>query len=146
MGIDPAALHDIVRRALDEDRAFDDITTNAIVPADARGTARLIARERCVVAGLDAFEDCFTELDQAVVVKRLVLDGEEARLWDWQGTDNTYGSRHYVDVAKRDGSLATLKALVLTLCEDVRHIDAKPMTLRSIFTTLAPTAREGATS
>jgi len=79
VGIDPAALHDIVRRALDEDRAFDDITTNAIVPADARGTARLIARERCVVAGLDAFEGCFTESDQAVVVKRLVPDGEEAR-------------------------------------------------------------------
>ena len=31
----------------------------------------------------------------------------------WQGTDNTYGSRHYVEAARRDGSLATLKALVL---------------------------------
>src|SRR6266498_1973891 len=46
-------------------------------------------------------------------IELLFLDGEEARLWDWQGTDNTYGSRHYVDVAKRDGSLATLKALLL---------------------------------
>jgi len=41
------------------------------------------------------------------------LDGEEARLWEWQGTDNTYGSRHYVETARRDGSLATLKAMVL---------------------------------
>jgi glutaminyl-peptide cyclotransferase len=46
-------------------------------------------------------------------IELLFLDGEEARLRDWSGTDNTYGSRHYVDVAKRDGSLATLKALVL---------------------------------
>jgi glutaminyl-peptide cyclotransferase len=46
-------------------------------------------------------------------IELLFLDGEEARLRDWAGTDNTYGSRHYVDVAKRDGSLATLKALVL---------------------------------
>jgi ABC-2 type transport system ATP-binding protein len=36
--------------------------------------------------------------------------------------------------------------LVRMLCEGVRHIDAKPMTLRSIFTTLAPAARDGALS
>jgi ABC-2 type transport system ATP-binding protein len=36
--------------------------------------------------------------------------------------------------------------LVRTLCEGVRLIDARPMTLRSIFTTLAPGARDGALS
>src|SRR5439155_17616230 len=46
-------------------------------------------------------------------IELLFLDGEEARLWDWQGTDNTYGSRHYVEMAKHDGSIATLKAMVL---------------------------------
>jgi hypothetical protein len=49
----------------------------------------------------------------ALTVEILFLDGEEARLPEWSGTDNTYGSRHYVAVAKRDGSLASLKALVL---------------------------------
>jgi Zn-dependent M28 family amino/carboxypeptidase len=48
-----------------------------------------------------------------LTIELLFLDGEEARLPDWHGTDNTYGSRHYVDLAKRDASLATLKALVL---------------------------------
>jgi glutaminyl-peptide cyclotransferase len=48
----------------------------------------------------------------ALTIELLFLDGEEAVV-DWTGTDNTYGSRHYVDSAKRDGSLATLKALVL---------------------------------
>jgi len=43
----------------------------------------------------------------------IFLDGEEARLTDWRGTDNTYGSRHYVEVAKRNGSIASLKANVL---------------------------------
>jgi len=46
-------------------------------------------------------------------VELLFLDGEEARLPEWSGLDNTYGSRHYVEQAKRDASLATLKALVL---------------------------------
>lgn len=48
-----------------------------------------------------------------LTIELLFLDGEEARLPQWGGTDNTYGSRHYVDLAKRDRSLATLKALVL---------------------------------
>ena len=46
-------------------------------------------------------------------VELLFLDGEEARLPEWSGLDNTYGSRHYVEVSKRDGSLSTLKALIL---------------------------------
>ena len=37
-------------------------------------------------------------------------------------------------------------ALVRTLCKGVRHIDAKAMSLRAIFTTLAPAARDGVPS
>ena len=48
-----------------------------------------------------------------LTIELLFLDGEEAVNRDWAGTDNTYGSRHYVDAAKRDGSLASLKAFVL---------------------------------
>src|SRR5882757_7263761 len=48
-----------------------------------------------------------------LTIELLFLDGEEARMPEWNGTDNTYGSRHYVDGAKRDGSLASLKALLL---------------------------------
>ena len=43
----------------------------------------------------------------------LFLDGEEAVNWDWAGTDNTYGSRHYVAAGQADGSLKTLQALIL---------------------------------
>lgn len=46
-------------------------------------------------------------------VELLFLDGEEAVNWDWQGVDNTYGSRHYVQAAQKAGTLASLKALVL---------------------------------
>jgi glutaminyl-peptide cyclotransferase len=49
----------------------------------------------------------------AMTIELLFLDGEEARMPEWHGTDNTYGSRHYVAAARRDGSLTTLKALVL---------------------------------
>lgn len=46
-------------------------------------------------------------------IELLFLDGEEARMPEWRGLDNTYGSRHYVEAARKDSSLATLKALVL---------------------------------
>ena len=49
----------------------------------------------------------------AATFEIVFLDGEEARMTDWHGTDNTYGSRHYVETARRDGSIATLKANVL---------------------------------
>lgn len=49
----------------------------------------------------------------ALTIELLFLDGEEARLPDWHGTDNTYGSRHYVEAGKRAGSLAGIKANLL---------------------------------
>ena len=47
-------------------------------------------------------------------IELLFLDGEEATLPDWvPGTDHTYGSRHYVEVAQREKALAGLRALIL---------------------------------
>ena len=46
-------------------------------------------------------------------IELLFLDGEEARMPEWRGLDNTYGSRHYVDAARRTNTLSSLKALVL---------------------------------
>ena len=48
----------------------------------------------------------------ALTIELLFLDGEEAVV-EWTGTDNTYGSRHYVTTARQNGSLATAKAFVL---------------------------------
>jgi glutaminyl-peptide cyclotransferase len=48
----------------------------------------------------------------AFTIEVLFLDGEEAVV-EWQGDDNTYGSRHYVAAARGSGTLAGLKAFVL---------------------------------
>jgi hypothetical protein len=47
-----------------------------------------------------------------LTIELLFLDGEEAVV-EWSGNDHTYGSRHYVDAAKRNGSLSSIKAFVL---------------------------------
>lgn len=46
-------------------------------------------------------------------IELLFLDGEEAVNWDWAGTDNTYGSRYYVQSGQKAGTLGGIKALVL---------------------------------
>jgi Zn-dependent M28 family amino/carboxypeptidase len=46
-------------------------------------------------------------------IELLFLDGEEA-LIDWYlGDDHTYGSRHYVEEARRTGDLGRIKAMIL---------------------------------
>jgi glutaminyl-peptide cyclotransferase len=47
-----------------------------------------------------------------VPIELLFLDGEEAVI-AWEGTDHTYGSRHYVEAARQDGTLKNIKAFVL---------------------------------
>ena len=46
-------------------------------------------------------------------IELLFLDGEEAVNWEWRDPDNTYGSRYYVDAARKASTLAGIKALVL---------------------------------
>jgi len=45
-------------------------------------------------------------------IELLFLDGEEA-VGEWQGMDHTYGSRYYVDAARKDGTLGEIRAFVL---------------------------------
>ena len=47
-----------------------------------------------------------------LTVDLVFLDGEEAVI-EWRGNDHTYGSRHYVEAAQKDRSIASLKAMVL---------------------------------
>jgi Zn-dependent M28 family amino/carboxypeptidase len=61
----------------------------------------------------------------AMTIEILFLDGEEARLPDWSGTDNTYGSRHYVEAARRDGSMTMLKAMLLVDMIGDRDLDIR---------------------
>ena len=49
----------------------------------------------------------------AFTIELVFFDGEEATLRDWGGTDHTYGSQHYVDAARKAGTLSSLKAMVL---------------------------------
>jgi Zn-dependent M28 family amino/carboxypeptidase len=56
-------------------------------------------------------------------VEIVFFDGEEAMLPDWGPGDNTYGSRYYVDAARKSGALAEIRALILVDMIGDRNLD-----------------------
>ena len=78
MSIEPlsaALIREAATRALGEDRGPADITTLACVPSEVRGSARIFAKEACVLAGLPVAEQVFREQDPGLVLTRTVEDG-----------------------------------------------------------------------
>ncbi len=65
-----------VTRAINEDVRSGDLTA-MLIPAGARGTARVIARQQGVIAGREWFERCFTEVDPDCELFWHVEDGDE---------------------------------------------------------------------
>jgi nicotinate-nucleotide pyrophosphorylase (carboxylating) len=82
-GLDPAAVLDLVARALAEDLAGGvDVTTEATVPAGATGAGDLVARADGVVAGLPVAAAVFEAVDPAVRVEPRAADGDRVRRGD----------------------------------------------------------------
>jgi nicotinate-nucleotide pyrophosphorylase (carboxylating) len=72
---DRTELRELVARALAEDLGPGDITSAAVVPADAAARARLIQKQPGVLFGLDAAEETFRQAG-ADVFDRLCAEGE----------------------------------------------------------------------
>jgi nicotinate-nucleotide pyrophosphorylase (carboxylating) len=70
-----AALETLVRSALQEDGAFNDLTTIATVVSDRRARATLVARDTGVLAGIPVALEAFRMLDPKVTIRVDVEDG-----------------------------------------------------------------------
>lgn len=66
----------LVRAALDEDHAFDDVTTLATIPAEATGRAAIVSRSAGVIAGLPLAITAFETMNAGVDVRVVTADGE----------------------------------------------------------------------
>ena len=73
---DPSAYRKLVRRALEEDVAGGDVTTNATIPESARGRGEFLAKEDCVLAGLDIAFETFRQVDSRLAPLRKHEDGD----------------------------------------------------------------------
>ena len=71
-----AAVEAVVRAALAEDLPWGDATSNALVPADARATGFITAREAGVFCGGAVIEAAFRAVDPHARILALVADGD----------------------------------------------------------------------
>ncbi|MEV4902917.1 carboxylating nicotinate-nucleotide diphosphorylase [Citricoccus sp. NPDC055426] len=69
-------LERIVAAALEEDAPWGDVTSEALVPASATGTASLVAREAGVLSGAEVFAAAFRLVDPDLLVRLRSRDGE----------------------------------------------------------------------
>lgn len=74
--ITTATLTRVVSSALEEDAPWGDLTSMALLPADAMATADLVAREAGVLSGGDVFAAAFALTDPTVTVDLHVGDGD----------------------------------------------------------------------
>lgn len=65
-----------MRRALAEDLASGDITSDSTIPESATGIADAVAKEALVLSGSEVYARCFHAVDPGCRVEQLVRDGE----------------------------------------------------------------------
>ena len=70
-----AAVADILQRAFAEDAPYGDITSATLLPAGARATAWLVAREPGIFSGGDVFQAAMKMQDPEALVEQRVADG-----------------------------------------------------------------------
>lgn len=69
-------LDDLILKALQEDAPFGDITTDAIVPEEAKGSALILVKQDGVICGLNIAARVFTLLDPESVAEFFTKDGD----------------------------------------------------------------------
>jgi nicotinate-nucleotide pyrophosphorylase (carboxylating) len=97
--LDPGVIREIVKAALAEDRAANDITTGALVPADQKGRAVITAQAEGVLAGLGLAEAAFAQVDTKLKWSALKADG--ARISPGDAVARVEGALHSILRAER---------------------------------------------
>ena len=126
----------LVRQAIREDVGPGDVTTLAVVPANARARAMFVAREPIVVAGLPVVRIVFEILSRRVRMEELVKDGQRAEagqpiaVVEGPARPILTGERVALNYLKRLCGIATLTALFVKKVEglNVQILDTRKTT------------------
>ena len=74
--LDAQHVRALVRAALEEDGAFQDVTTLTTVPATQRGRGVFLAKDHGVICGLPLVKEAFAALDASIAVRESVGEGD----------------------------------------------------------------------
>ncbi len=64
-----------IERALAEDLGGGDITTEALIPSEQRGTASIVAKQKGILAGIHIAEEVFHSVDPQLTMNIIIEDG-----------------------------------------------------------------------
>lgn len=71
-----------IRRALAEDLGTGDITSECFIPAGHRSSARIIAKENAILAGVNVAAEVFRQVDPLIALEVLYADGRRVSSGD----------------------------------------------------------------
>jgi len=72
-------LKDFILRCLDEDIGEGDVSSAACIPPEAKGRARLIVKENCVIAGMAVARRIYSIVDESLNLELFLKDGDEVK-------------------------------------------------------------------
>ena len=113
----------LIRMALQEDITSEDVSTNAVMPTEVKGTVDLIAKEDGVIAGLDIYARVFTILDEKTEIDFKCKDGDEVKKGELMATLTgdirvlLSGERVALNYLQRMSGIATYTRQVAKLLE-----------------------------
>ena len=126
----------LIRMALQEDITSEDVSTNAVMPTEVKGTVDLIAKEDGIIAGLDVYARVFQMLDEKTEIDFKCKDGDEVKKGELMATLTgdirvlLSGERVALNYLQRMSGIATYTRQVAKLLEGskVTLLDARKTT------------------
>ena len=113
----------LIRMALQEDITSEDVSTNAVMPTNVKGTVDLIAKEDGVIAGMDVYARVFKLLDESMEIEMFCQDGDEVKKGDLMAKVTgdirvlLSGERVALNYLQRMSGIATYTMSVVKLLE-----------------------------
>ena len=113
----------LIRMALEEDITSEDVSTNAVMPTNVKGTVDLIAKEDGVIAGMDVYARVFKLLDESMEIEMFCQDGDEVKKGDLMAKVTgdirvlLSGERVALNYLQRMSGIATYTRSVVNLLE-----------------------------
>lgn len=112
-----------IRDFLREDMGSGDITSELLVPADKRAEGRIVAKERCVLAGVEEAAAVFDELGAKATVKRkdgsFVKDGDVVLVVSGPARALLAGERLALNFIMRMSGIATATKGLAEMCRGI---------------------------
>ncbi len=113
----------LIRRALQEDISYIDVTTDYLIPQESRSAARMTAKAPGVLSGLDAALRVFALLDSAARFEKFFSDGDALKEGDVickiEGNTRALlkGERTALNLVQHMSGIATATNRCVRLCE-----------------------------